>query len=36
MPQLIGRSTPLAVRRGSELVGQVSLDAVRKLLAAMA
>jgi glycine betaine/proline transport system ATP-binding protein len=32
MPQLIGRSTPLAVRRGSDIVGQVSVDAVRKLL----
>jgi glycine betaine/proline transport system ATP-binding protein len=33
LPRLVGRSTPLAVRRGDTLIGQVSPDAVREVLA---
>lgn len=32
LPQLIGRSTPLAVRRGQAVIGQVALEGVRELL----
>jgi hypothetical protein len=31
--QLVGRTDPLAVRRGSVIVGQVSMSSVRALLA---
>jgi glycine betaine/proline transport system ATP-binding protein len=34
MAQLIGRKTPLAVRRGEVIVGQVAIDKVRELLSA--
>ncbi|MBX3607614.1 MAG: betaine/proline/choline family ABC transporter ATP-binding protein [Piscinibacter sp.] len=33
LPMLVGRRTPLALRRGGTIVGQVSMDAVRDLLA---
>lgn len=33
LPRLVGRRTPLAVRRDGAIVGQVSLDAVREMLA---
>ena len=33
MARLIGRKTPLAVRRGDVIVGQVAIDKVRELLA---
>lgn len=33
LPMLVGRRTPLALRRGGAIVGQVSMDAVRALLA---
>ena len=33
LPQLIARKTPLAVRRGNAIVGQVAMDTVRELLA---
>lgn len=33
LPRLVGRKTPLALRRGSAIVGQVSMDAVREMLA---
>ena len=36
LPRLIGRQTPLAVRRGDEIIGQVALQTVRELLAANA
>jgi glycine betaine/proline transport system ATP-binding protein len=34
LARLVGRSTPLAVRRGGAIVGQVSMAAVREMLAA--
>jgi glycine betaine/proline transport system ATP-binding protein len=33
LPRLVGRRTPLAVRRDGQVVGQVSMEAVRELLA---
>jgi glycine betaine/proline transport system ATP-binding protein len=33
LPMLVGRKTPLALRRGDAIVGQVSMDSVRELLA---
>ena len=33
LARLVGRTTPLAVRRGGAVVGQVAMDAVRELLA---
>jgi glycine betaine/proline transport system ATP-binding protein len=32
LPHLVGRQAPLAVRRGTTIVGQVSMEAVRELL----
>ena len=36
LPRLIGRQTPLAVRRGDVIVGQVAMQTVRELLSARA
>ena len=33
LARLVGRSTPLAVRRGGAIVGQLSMAAVREMLA---
>jgi hypothetical protein len=33
LARLVGRRTPLAVRDGERIIGQVSMDAVREMLA---